>query len=149
MGDTRFATALQIVITVATNEAAGVRTTSPAIATALNTNASFVRKIVAALSKAGVLSSSGGVTGGARLGRPARSICLLDIHRAALPEAKLWTVRPDLGSKDAVSRNIEAISEELGARADQAVAHILAETTVQDCLDQIAELERSRLASSM
>ena len=44
MIDTRFSTALQIVISVAVNEEAGRRCTSDTLATSLDTSASFVRK---------------------------------------------------------------------------------------------------------
>ncbi|WP_413710643.1 Rrf2 family transcriptional regulator [Rhizobium sp. Rhizsp82] len=144
MGNTRFPTALQIVVTVATNEAAGIRTTSPSLADGLNTNASFVRKIVATLCKAALLSTSGGVSGGIRLARSAQSICLLDIHGAVLPDSTAWTARHCLPGMDRVSRNIETIADDLAARADKAIAAELIKTTVQDCIDEIANLEGKR-----
>ena len=142
MGDTRFTSALQVAVVVAMNQAAGIRTTSSSLAEGLNTNASFVRKIVAVLVKARLLTTSDGSHGGVRLSRPAALINLLEIHEAIVPEAKAWAVRENLSKTDAISAAIGNVSEEVGSRADKAVANILFSTSLQDCVDQIAELER-------
>ena len=148
MGDTRFPTALQIVVTVAVNEAAGVRTTSPQLATSLDTNPSFVRKIVSTLSKSGILISSDGVSGGIRLARPAPDIKLLEIHGSVLPEQKAWSARENIPTICSVTRNISAVSDQLSARADKAVAGVLEGVTVQDCIDRINQLDRAALTAA-
>jgi Rrf2 family transcriptional repressor of oqxAB len=148
MSDTRFPTALQIVVTVAVNEAAGVRTTSPLLAVSLDTNPSFVRKIVSTLSKSGILVSSDGVNGGIRLARPAPDIKLLDIHGSVLPEQKAWSARGGIPSICSVTRNIGAVSDQLSAQADSAVAGVLKGVTVQDCIEQISALDRSDLTAA-
>lgn len=148
MSDTRFPTALQIVVTVAVNEAAGVRTTSPQLATSLDTNPSFVRKIVSTLSKSGILISSDGVGGGIRLARPAPDIKLLEIHGSVLPEQKAWSARENIPTICSVTRNISAVSDQLSARADKAVAGVLEGVTVQDCIDRINQLDRAALTAA-
>jgi Rrf2 family transcriptional repressor of oqxAB len=148
MSDTRFPTALQIVVTVAVNEAAGVRTTSPQLATSLDTNPSFVRKIVSTLSKSGILISSDGVSGGIRLARPAPDIKLLEIHGSVLPEQKAWSARENIPTICSVTRNISAVSDQLSARADKAVAGVLEGVTVQDCIDRINQLDRAALTAA-
>ena len=147
MGDTRFPTALQIVVTVAVNEAAGVRTTSPMLAAALDTNPSFVRKLVSTLTKAGILSSSDGASGGIRLARGPESIQLLELHNAILPDQTSWSTRETIPSICAVTRNIGAISDQLSERADAAIAKVLSGVSVADCIKQITELEQSRPGS--
>jgi len=141
MADTRFPTALHIVITVAINETAGVRTTSPMLAIALDTNASFVRKLVSILGKAGILASSDGAGGGIRLARPSEDIQLFDLHNAILPEQKSWSARETIPSVCAVSRNIGALSSQLSERADAAVARVLSGVSLADCVKQITDLE--------
>lgn len=141
MADTRFPTGLQIVVTVAVNETAGVRTTSPMLAEALDTNASFVRKLVSTLTKAGILVSSDGASGGIRLARKPEDIQLLELHNAILPDQKSWSVRETIPSVCVVTRNIGTISGELSERADAAVARVLGGVSVADCVKQIAELE--------
>jgi Rrf2 family transcriptional regulator, repressor of oqxAB len=148
MSDTRFPTALQIVVTVAVNEAAGVRTTSPQLAASLDTNPSFVRKIVTTLSKSGILISSDGVSGGIRLARPAPDIKLLEIHGSVLPEQKAWSARENIPTICSVTRNISAVSDQLSARADKAVAGVLEGVTVQDCIDRINQLDRAALTAA-
>ena len=59
----------------------GDRLTSDFIAGSVGTNASFVRRVLAMLSHAGLVRSSPGVAG-ARLARPAGKITLLDVYRA-------------------------------------------------------------------
>jgi len=148
MSDTRFPTALQIVVTVAVNEAAGVRTTSPQLAAGLDTNPSFVRKIVSTLSKSNILVSSDGVSGGIRLARPAPDIKLLEIHGSVLPEQKAWSARENIPTVCSVTRNIGAVSDQLSARADRAVAGVLEGVTVQDCIDKINQLDRTALTAA-
>jgi Rrf2 family transcriptional repressor of oqxAB len=147
MSDTRFPTALQIVVTVAVNQAAGTRTTSALLAENLDTNASFVRKIVSTLTKADILSSSEGAAGGIHLARSPSEIKLLEIHNSVLPDRKAWSPRDTIPTICPVTRNIGAISDELSSRADDAMAGVLKGVTVQDCIDQINELERSTLAA--
>jgi Rrf2 family transcriptional repressor of oqxAB len=143
MVDTRFPTALQIILTVAANDRASIRTTSQVLAESLNTNPSFVRKTVAILGKAGILASIDGLGGGVRLGRASHKITLLDIHRSVLPEQKVWSSRGNL-TDSSVSQGISAIADELGATADGAVARMLADVTVRDCIAKIEEIEALR-----
>jgi Rrf2 family protein len=52
------------------------------LASSVNTNAAFVRRILAKLSKAGLIQTAKGKGGACWLGRSARRISLLDIYRA-------------------------------------------------------------------
>jgi DNA-binding IscR family transcriptional regulator len=57
------------------------RLTSEMIARSVGTNPSFVRRVLAMLSHAGLVQSASGLAG-PRLGRPAAKISLLDVYRA-------------------------------------------------------------------
>jgi Rrf2 family protein len=60
----------------------GLETTSSELAMSVNTSPSFVRRILARLSKAGLVATSTGKTGACRLARDAKNISLLDIYEA-------------------------------------------------------------------
>jgi DNA-binding IscR family transcriptional regulator len=60
----------------------GQNTTSAYLAKSVNTSASFVRRIMAKLSKAGLVRTTMGKDGACWLGRDAKDISLLDIYQA-------------------------------------------------------------------
>lgn len=60
----------------------GSDVTSTDLATSVNTSPSFVRRVLAKLSKAGLVITATGKGGTCRLGRPAEKITLLDIYLA-------------------------------------------------------------------
>jgi Rrf2 family protein len=62
--------------------AAGEEVNSTELAGSVNTSASFVRRILAKLSKAGLVRTSTGKGGACWLARPARQISLLEIYHA-------------------------------------------------------------------
>jgi Rrf2 family protein len=58
--------------------------TSQSLATALSTNAVVVRRILSALSRAGLVTSAKGPSGGSHLNKTAKQITLRDIYRALI-----------------------------------------------------------------
>ena len=80
MANTQFAIATHIM--AALGHAAGKEVNSAEIAGSVNTSSSFVRRILAKLSKAGLVKTATGKGGSCWLARPARRISLLDIYRA-------------------------------------------------------------------
>ena len=60
----------------------GQETTSATLAMSVNTSPSFVRRILARLSKAGLIETATGKAGSCWLARDPRNISLLDIYRA-------------------------------------------------------------------
>ena len=83
MANTQFAIATHIM--AALGHAAGKEVNSAEIAGSVNTSSSFVRRILAKLSKAGLVKTATGKGGSCWLARPARRISLLDIYRAVEP----------------------------------------------------------------
>lgn len=79
MLDFRFPTALQMVLSVAVAEKQGVRSTSAILAAGLETNPSFIRKLMVPLTKNGIIVSTLGRNGSIPFGRPADQITLRDI----------------------------------------------------------------------
>jgi Rrf2 family protein len=60
----------------------GKDTTSNTLAMSVNTSASFLRRILAKLSKAGLVETATGKAGACWLAKDAKAISLLDIYRA-------------------------------------------------------------------
>src|SRR5882757_950296 len=106
MIDLRFPTALQIVLGIQIAEEDGVRCTSQKLAESLGVAASFVRRLLVPLSRDGIVESSLGKHGGARLARSPNSITLRDIYCSVTDDKPLWTARPDIPCQCVASANI-------------------------------------------
>ncbi len=76
----RFATGVHALVLLAAEPE--TLQTSNDIARKLNTNPVVIRRVLAALQKAELVSSQKGPSGGSRLSRPAKSITLRDVYRA-------------------------------------------------------------------
>jgi DNA-binding IscR family transcriptional regulator len=63
------------------------RPTSEMIATSVGTNASFVRRVLSLLGRAGLVKATAGIAG-ASLARPAHKITLLEVYRAVSLEGE-------------------------------------------------------------
>lgn len=74
MLDYRFPTAMQMVFCIAQSQKAGQRCTSAILATGLEANSSFIRKLMVPLTQHGIIVSTLGRTGSITLGRPAEDI---------------------------------------------------------------------------
>lgn len=59
------------------------------LATQFNVSCFYLAKIISRLSKAGLIKSKRGYTGGVQLSRPAEEISLLDVSRAI--DGQEWT----------------------------------------------------------
>ncbi len=144
MIDTRFSTALQIVISVAVNEEANLRTTSQSLATGLDTNASFVRKLLVPLIEDGILISLIGNKGGISLGRPRNEIQLSQIYSSVIGEKRIWATRQDVPPDGLVGENICDLSEYLCDKAEQAVVDMLGSVTIDDSIAELRRIEAQK-----
>lgn len=93
MLDYRFPTAMQMVFCIAQSQKAGQRCTSAILATGLEANSSFIRKLMVPLTQHGIIVSTLGRTGSITLGRPAEEITLRDIYCAVIEDKRLWAAR--------------------------------------------------------
>lgn len=83
--------------------------TSHALAKALATNPVVIRRLLAALSRAGLVANTKGPGGGTRLTRPAKQISLRDVYRAFGPAELLHRpVKHDGGPEKEVRKAIFA-----------------------------------------
>ena len=138
--NSRFALAVHILTMLAGSR--GEPVTSERIAASVNTNPSFIRRLLSTLSRAGLTTSQLGTGGGALLARPAGEVTLLDVYRA-VDEGEVFGMhreQPDPGC--AVGRNIQA---ELRIRMDAATRALeaeLARTTLAELAGGISRRER-------
>src|SRR5256885_16936050 len=78
--NTRLAVAAHVVCVLASRR--GERVTSVQVASSVNTNPVIVRRVLAALARAGIVESELGPAGGSRLRRRAAELSLWDLHAA-------------------------------------------------------------------
>jgi Rrf2 family protein len=115
--------------------------TSERLANAMHTNAVVVRRTLAGLRKAGLVSSEKGHGGGWILARPLAQVTLLDVHRA-LGE-------PDLIALGHRSENPEclieqSVQEALDSTLQKAEAMLRARLRAITLADLAAEFQRRR-----
>lgn len=104
--NTQFSIAAHIMACL--GRAAGEEVNSAAIAGSVNTSASFVRRILAKLSKAGLVTTATGKGGACWLARRAGDISLLEIYRA-VDAPKAFAIHQYPAEKSCtVSRNIKS-----------------------------------------
>lgn len=109
--------------------------TSEAIASWLNTNPVVVRRTVAGLRKAGILSSSRGHGGGLTLARPAETITLAEITEALEEKLIPFSTEPENPGclvERAVNQALDGVKEEI----EQLLKQRLASVTLADLAAQ-------------
>ena len=117
--------------------------TSDQLAVCLHTNPVVVRRTMAGLREAGLVTSERGHGGGWRLARPLSGITLREVH-AALGEPALTPERPQVESpgclvEAAVNRALEAAYAEARALIEARLTHITLADLAADFADRMAE----------
>ena len=137
MNDTRLSSAVHALVLVSQSAAP---MSSEQIATSVGTNASYVRKIMASLGRAGIvegLRRSGGFT----LLRPASELTLLDVYRAVegTGGVHVFDVHRNPNDECIVGRHIQPVMSEVFGRMEERLARELAGVTLADCIKQLEE----------
>ena len=136
---TRFSVAVHALALIEHLGKAGIRPTSEMIAGSVGTNASFVRRVLAMLSHAGIVHSSPGVAGAA-LARPAELVRLLEIYRAVGLEGENRVGIHGSPSRTCpVGRRIQEVLTTVVGGAEQAFETELERRTLSDVLQLIAQ----------
>ena len=114
----------------------GRGTTSGHLAESVNTSPSFVRRVLAKLSKAGLVETTTGKAGACWLAREAKKISLLDIYQA-VDAPKAFSIHSYSEQKDcpvschikaALDRALEKTQKSMEARLDEiSLSEILAD----------------------
>ena len=117
------------------------RLTSEAMAGSVGTNASFVRRVLAMLSHAGLVRSTPGVAG-ARLARASQAISLLDIYRAVdMEDEHRLACHGEPSQTCFIGRNIQSALDSAIGPAEQAFETQLANRSLADVTQFIAARE--------
>ncbi|GAA1226634.1 Rrf2 family transcriptional regulator [Prauserella halophila] len=142
--DIRFSSALKALLYLAATaerDPADPPTSSSAqLADVLATNASLVRKLLVPLVQGGLVESTKGRTGGARLAKPAEEVTLAEIYRCSVGDKPLWACRPDVAASCEVTANTAEFFSRLSADTEQAVLDVLGSRTLADSLAEVRAL---------
>lgn len=133
--NTQFSIAVHLMIALGFRS--GRQATSGELAGSINTSPSFVRRILAKLSKAGLVSTTTGKTGACLLAKRAEDISLLEIYKAV--DAPRTFAIHDYPVQNAcrVSCNIESVMHKVLTRAQNSFEGSLGETTLADVIADI------------
>jgi Rrf2 family transcriptional repressor of oqxAB len=146
MIDVRFPTALQMMLSLALAQAEGVeRLSSTQLAEGVDSNPTFVRRLLGPLIQAGLVRSTMGRDGGVSLSANAAAITLGEIYKAIMGDKKLWTGRGDIPHRCLVSSNVERFFGNLADEVDESVLRLLGRRTLVDALLELRILDAERV----
>ena len=132
--NSRFAVAVHALALIAWHEDA--RHSSREIAGSVATNPVVIRRLLAQLSRAGIVESAHGAKGGFRLARPAGKIRLYDVY-AAVEEGGFFAL-PEKGNDQCpVSCRMKAILDGVFKRVESKVVPELKRATLADVVGQL------------
>ena len=133
--DTKFSAAVHILILISESS---TPTTSEQMAASVGANASYIRKILALLKRAGIIDGRRGVSGHT-LTAPPEKISLLAVYQAVTEQAEisLLDMHQNPSDRCIVGRHIRPVLADMFADAAQAFAHSLSSKTLADCIDNI------------
>lgn len=103
---------------------------SDSLSGTVHTNPVVVRRIAAALRRAGFVVSQSGVAGGVRLAKRAHQISLLDVYRAVSPGELFRMHNPNPSCP--IGKRIPAALAEVLPKATRAFERSLADVSVED-----------------
>jgi Rrf2 family protein len=114
-------------------------TTSGDLAMSVNTSPSFVRRVLAKLSRAGLVNTATGKAGACWLAKDAKHISLLDIYEA-VDAPKAFSIHTYPERKPCpVSCHIKAALENTLAKTQKAMEQNLAEISLAEILSEMTD----------
>ncbi|NBB10159.1 Rrf2 family transcriptional regulator [Pseudomonas sp. SLFW] len=117
----------------------GEPTRSSDLASSVNADPSFVRRVISKLAKAGLVTTTRGKTGSCMLARPATEITLLDIYNAS-DAPKAYVVHGYAVAEGChVSRNIKGCLEGVLCSAQTSFEQGLAQHTLSQIVTAIED----------
>jgi Rrf2 family protein len=134
--NTRFAVALHVLgyLVYSRDESS----TSDELAESVNTNPVVIRRLLAALREAGLVSSQAGPGGGWKLERSAEQISLAEIYRAVEDEPLFALPIRDPSDDCEVGAHVHAVFSRISSDAEHALIEHLANSTIADVVAEIA-----------
>ena len=133
--DTKFSVAVHILILISESPPP---INSDQIAMSVGTNASYVRKILALLKKAGIVHGHRGISGCTLL-IPPEQLTLLQIYQAVMEEPKihLLDIHQNPSDRCIVGRHIKPVLTDMFAGLEDAFARSLSDKTLANCITDI------------
>ena len=133
--DTKFSVAVHVLILISESPPP---INSDQMALSVGTNASYVRKILALLKKAGIVDGHRGISGCTLLFTP-EQLTLLQIYQAVMeqPKPHLLDIHQNPNDRCVVGRHIMSVLTDMFGEVEYAFAHSLAEKTLADCIAEI------------
>jgi Rrf2 family protein len=133
--NTQFPIAVHIMAALGTRS--GQDTSSAELAMSVNTSPSFLRRVLAKLSRAGLVETTTGKAGACWLAMDAGDISLLDIYKA-VDAPKAFSIHSYTEQKACrVSCNIKAALAKALAKTQKALEHSLDETSLAQIISDI------------
>lgn len=133
--DTKFSVAVHILILISESPPP---INSDQIAMSVGTNASYVRKILALLKKAGIVHGHQGISGYSLLFAPKR-LTLLQIYQAVMeqPKPHLLDVHQNPSDRCIVGQHVRTVLTGMFADVEDTFARSLSDKTLADCIADI------------
>ena len=148
MINSRFAVAIHILALLDASKE--MHTTSEFLAQSIGTNPVVVRRIAKLLEHAGLIEIHAGV-GGSELRKPLAQIRLLDVYRAVegtTESNSLFAIHDHPHPACPVGAHIQATLEESFAKAQQALEAVLAQQTMADITEELAQRSLATLTKN-
>src|SRR5262245_28864918 len=136
----RFAVAVHILALMAGADDEPIK--SDLMAGSVNTNPVVIRRILCSLSRAELVTSYTGATGGSRLARKADQISLLDVYRAVEEGGVFALPRQSPSQRCLVGGAIESVLKDVLGEVNLAVERVLAKTTIEHVFQSVKERRR-------
>lgn len=136
--NSRFSTAIHVLTLLASTP--GERLSSELIAGSIGTNPVVVRRQLALLREAGLVTSKGARGGGWELARDPRRITLRQLREALGSEAAFRMHRNEPSPQCIVGRNMRSVIEDVYSDVDEAVMKRLDRWTVASLLDRVRKV---------
>ncbi|MFF2289348.1 RrF2 family transcriptional regulator [Peribacillus butanolivorans] len=131
IGPPRFAIAIHSLVWLAQS---GKLLTSSAIASKVNSHATFLRRVMAQLAVAGIVGTKEGRDGGYSLKVPASQLTLADVYQAVRPECLVCMETSECGE---VGKQLDTALEEIMNEAEQETLRLLKGYTLEEFMKKI------------
>ncbi len=132
--NSRFAVAVHALTLLAVHD--GERSSSREVAGSVATNPVVIRRLLAQLTRAGIVTSAHGAKGGFVLAKPAAKISLFDVYRA-VEEGGFFALPEKNNDKCPVACRMKEILDGVFARVESKVLPELKRTTLADVVRRL------------
>lgn len=133
--NTQFSIAVHLMLALGLN--CGKEVTSAQMAESVNTSPSFIRRILAKLSKANLVTTTTGKSGFTALAKPADEISLLEIYKAVDAPQTFAIHEYPTQNFCQVSCNIESVMKKVLGKAQKSFETTLNETSLAEVIADI------------